>query len=170
MSSLTRSKIPVADRFWKKVQKTDTCWLWTAGKDKCGYGQFMNAEKVCNQAHRFSWAIYNGDIPTGMCILHSCDRPECVNPDHLKLGTYQENMKERDRKKRNAWGEKMGNSRLTEEKVLEIRASSNSYWSLSKVYGVSQTTIRAAKLGLTWSRLSVQESVNENFIESKKED
>lgn len=94
---------PIA-RFWKKVYKTETCWLWTAGKDKDGYGKFWLDEDTI-RAHRVSWEMHNGPIPEEMDVLHSCDNPPCVRPSHLFLGDNADNMADRDRKGRNSKGD-----------------------------------------------------------------
>jgi hypothetical protein len=101
----TRKKKPVFDRFWAKVEKTDDCWNWTACTIRNGYGLFFDGER-CGPAHRFAWRITYGEIPTGMQICHSCDNPACVRPDHLFLGTHQDNMDDRNRKGRQAQGER----------------------------------------------------------------
>ena len=87
-------------RFWSKVERSGSCWLWTAGKDKGGYGTFdLNGMSV--KAHRVSYTLANGEIPTGMCVLHKCDTPACVSPDCLFLGTHQDNMDDMMAKGRN---------------------------------------------------------------------
>lgn len=81
------------DRFNAKINYTDTCWLWTACKDKDGYGNFQfDGEKV--RAHRFMYEIMKGPIPADICVCHTCDNPSCVNPDHLWLGTGSDNQKD----------------------------------------------------------------------------
>lgn len=84
-------------RFWAKVKKTDYCWIWQ-GKATCGksrkYGQFSIKNKSV-EVHRFSWQLANGPIPKGMNILHKCDNPICVNPDHLFIGTNLDNIKDK---------------------------------------------------------------------------
>src|ERR1700730_2840026 len=78
-------------RFTEKIKFNDSCWLWTAAKDKDGYG-FFSVNGKQTKAHRFSFAHYNGEIPTGMIVCHKCDTPSCVNPDHLFLGTHKINL------------------------------------------------------------------------------
>ena len=78
-------------RFWSRVIKTDTCWIWDSARTAAGYGDFTLEGQV-RTAHRYSWELAHGPIPEGMFICHHCDNPPCVRPDHLFLGTHQDNM------------------------------------------------------------------------------
>lgn len=78
-------------RFWKHVRKTESCWIWTGGTIT-GYGQFHPTDTRVMKAHRFSWELHYGPIPAGLWVLHRCDTPPCVRPDHLFLGTHADNM------------------------------------------------------------------------------
>ncbi len=87
------------ERFMEKVNKTKTCWLWTATKHLFGYGGFSYQSKKI-AAHRFSYLTFVGSIPAGKSVLHICDVPSCVNPDHLFLGDQKINVQDMDKKGR----------------------------------------------------------------------
>lgn len=90
------------ERFWKKVDRSggpDACWTWTATRTRTGYGMFCVSLKMVS-SHRVSYSLANGPIPDGLCVLHRCDNPPCVNPGHLWLGTQLQNIADRDSKGR----------------------------------------------------------------------
>ena len=116
---LRKTGVPAKD-FWAYVQKTETCWLWT-GALSAGYGHYsMNGRSY--RAHRWSWTLANGPIPeTAECVMHLCDTPRCVRPDHLQLGTHRDNQADKVAKRRQAIGARVASAVLTEADVLEIR-------------------------------------------------
>lgn len=136
------NKLPPIDRFWRSVKKTEGCWLWTAGKDTNGYGQFSIKSKAV-LVHRFSYELHKGKLNTnssyhGVCVLHKCDTPSCVNPDHLVLGTQLDNIKDRDSKMR--MFHKI--SRKTAEKIRhEYIPYKVSQYTLGKKYGIARSTV-----------------------------
>lgn len=134
------------------------CWLWGGGDDGRkesgeGYGKFLyNGRSL--RAHRVSYMMYKGDIPPNCCIMHMCDKPNCVNPDHLQLGTHKENMEDKKNKGRTAATHAQCR-RLTPEEVLEIYQSTEPNRALARKYGlVSPSTIRGIKTGKVHTRIT----------------
>lgn len=85
----------LGDRFWSKVDKTDDCWIWTAGKNHYGYGSYrliVNGRSFAAQSHRLSYEDAVGPIPDGMVIDHLCRTPACVNPAHMEVVSRGENV------------------------------------------------------------------------------
>lgn len=115
-------------RFWKKVEirGNDECWLWKSCKNSHGYGRFGVGMKVY-LAHRISYEMTFGEIPEGLLGLHKCDNPSCVNPNHIFLGTQEDNMHDAIRKGRsvlvigNYHGEEHPMCKLSDKQVAEIR-------------------------------------------------
>lgn len=141
-------------RFFAQVIKQNGCWAWSSSKDKDGYGIFCGEVLgvVYKRAHRFSWAFHNQQkIPDGMLVCHSCDNPECCNPEHLRIGTPTENQREK-------WSKGRANhsapaARLTVEQVLEIRAADGKQSDIAKKFGVTQTTVSDIKRRRSWSHI-----------------
>ena len=150
-------KRTLEERFWEKVDKKgpDDCWEWMGAKIPRGYGEFSVSGKN-KYAHRISWRLTNGPIPKGMCVLHRCDNPSCVNPAHLFLGTNTENMRDRDRKGRQARGKDHGMAKLTPQDVGEIRkmlAQGVVQRVIAEKYGIARSEISHIKTGAKWRSL-----------------
>lgn len=146
------------DRFKSKyiVSAHGGCHLWTGNRSKSGYGKFKLRDGTQARAHRIAWEIAHGPIPDGLSVLHKCDVRACVNPDHLFLGTHTDNMRDMVRKKRGLLGEMNGRAKLTADDVLSIRQSSGSDAQKALLYGVSESTIRHARIGRKWKHLSCE--------------
>lgn len=95
----------VTTRFWAKVHKTDTCWLWTASTTRYGYGRLQVSGHAL-LAHRIAYALAHGSLPDDLLVCHHCDTPACVRPDHLFLGTYADNRIDCIRKGRASSGDR----------------------------------------------------------------
>lgn len=142
-----------AFEFWEHVAKSNNCWTWTAGTDKDGYGKFQGG-----RAHRASYEMANGEIPDHLCVLHRCDNPPCVRPDHLFLGTNRENMDDKIRKGRQFRGEQLkGLCKLSEHKVRQIRQlakDGNTHQAIADQFGVDRTNIGFVVRRETWAHIT----------------
>lgn len=133
------------------------CWEWLGAKDKDDYGDF-SANLKKNKAHRVSYVIYNKTfIPKGSLVLHSCDNPSCINPNHLFIGSVQDNSDDMKAKKRQAFGERNAKSKLTDEKVYSILYSyyfgGKNTVDLEKEYGVKNVMIGLIVKGRHWNHV-----------------
>lgn len=174
---------PLEERFWEKVDKNGPtqphmktpCWVWTGGKDGCGYGMIGRGPgTTMGKAHRISFEWSKGPIPKGLCVLHRCDAPACVRPGHLFLGTQKDNAEDRERKGRSnhphgdqhfarrtperlARGERHGNAVLSSAQVAEIRGGYTGRYgekvALAKKYNVSIPTIKRVLKGQTYGEV-----------------
>jgi hypothetical protein len=110
-------------RFWLNVgvsDDTSACWEWKISRFKSGYGKTQISQKT-ERSHRVAYIIQNGNIPDGLHVLHTCDNRACCNPNHLFLGTQQDNMIDKVRKGKQIRGETHPLSKLLDEQIREIR-------------------------------------------------
>ena len=142
------------ERFGAKweLEKTTGCWLWTATITKNGYGYIRSGKRMI-QAHRVSFEIHVGSIPKGMHCLHRCDVRNCVNPDHLFLGTNADNMADMVTKGRALRGETNGKAKLTDKEVCAILADSRSHRKIAADYNIGKTAVWQIKSGKTWNHV-----------------
>jgi len=119
---ISGERTDLSERFWEKVSKTDTCWLWTAGTTKSGYGS-IRINGAAKRAHRVAYEMLVGPIPEGAVLLHSCDTPACVNPAHLSIGSQKENIHDAIEKGRHCHGEKHWNYKISPQIIKDIQSA-----------------------------------------------
>lgn len=155
---------PPSVRFWKKVHISDSdkCWEWKGGKFTNGYGQFYDGQNKIG-AHRFAYIDRFGEIINNLLVCHKCDNRSCVNPEHLFLGTHEENFADMDSKgrRRNAdsRGEKNGRDKLTQKDVVEIRQrhkTGETIAAIARFFGRGETTIRHIIQEATWKNIPTE--------------
>jgi hypothetical protein len=156
---------PAPERFAEKYRvDADTgCWVWTASFTRGGYGQF-GFGGITRRAHRVSWVLHRGPIPDGLWVLHKCDNPPCVNPDHLFLGTCSDNSRDCVAKGRHKpfrttghKGEGNPNARLNEGVVRDIRsrvASGEKVSSVVSSLGTPEGTVRHVVRRTSWKHVA----------------
>lgn len=132
------------------------CWIWTGCKVKAGYGTIGKS-----YMHRYSYELHQGRIPDGMHVCHQCDMPDCVNPDHLFIGTHRDNHEDKISKGRSSGGSMKGEDhpsvKLSEADIINIRAiykyCNISQTRLSNIYKMSQSHISSIISGKSWGHI-----------------
>lgn len=152
-------------RLMQKVhpEPNSGCWLWIGGVNQAGYGVILYGSGEKNGlAHRLSWRLHKGPISDGLHVLHRCDVPCCVNPDHLFLGTNKDNVDDKVSKGRakGSIGEENPNATLCEIDIPLIMKNSLSCKDIGKIYGVSGQTIWRIKNGKNWTFLTKSSGIS----------
>lgn len=152
----------LADKaFWAKVEKTLTCWIWTgAVSGPMKYGA-LTRSGMHFLAHRWSWKLAFGPIPDGMHVLHNCDTPRCVNPEHLFLGTKLDNTRDMIAKGRSKFsnphpGMTHHNHRFSDDDIRTMRLlfeAGLSQCELGRIYRTNQGNISRIVRRITWSHV-----------------
>lgn len=168
-----RDEVALLDAIMDKSEPVpwSGCRIWTAGVDADGYGQtWFKGKNV--RAHRMSWILNVGPIPAGMCVMHQCDEPSCVNPAHLRLGTNAENTADKMRKGRHRVaagdshymrrnpllrsGDKAAGARIKEHDVIALReraARGERQKDLAKEFGITRSAVSAIVVRRNWKHL-----------------
>jgi hypothetical protein len=133
------------DKLWNRTKRVGDCLEWQGCKNPGGYGLIQPKGRKLMGTHRLAYELTNGPIPDGMCVMHMCDKRDCIEPKHLKLGTYKDNSDDMVQKGRSAKGDRVNTSKLTANQVLEIRRIHKTGLSnrkLAKLFGVGESSIR----------------------------
>jgi hypothetical protein len=157
------------ERFMAKVSLSEHgCWLWTGAKTRDGYGK-LEVHGRTVYAHRLAYEHWYEPIEDGLRILHKCDTPECVNPDHLQTGTQADNIADMYAKNRQVIlrGENHGSAKITMAIVYEIRllSATLTYWELAKKFNISYAQVGRIVRGERWKLYSPCD----NFVTLKAE-
>lgn len=151
------SSVLSAFEYFVHPEPNSGCWLWAGPSfaKRGDYGCFTmrRAGIVQQRAHRISWALYRGALPANTHVLHRCDNPACVNPDHLFLGDQTRNMNDKVQKGRQNKGERHGMAKLTEVQAIAIRADSRKYSDIAQDYEISNVTVSDIKRSRSWAHL-----------------
>jgi len=140
-----------------RVDEQTGCWDWLKFKDRNKYGHIKVLGKS-ELVHRIAYQTLVGDIPSGMFVCHRCDNPSCLNPEHLFVGTNQDNIDDKVAKNRQSKigqqkGSKHSLAKLTEKDIVDIRISTLSQNKLALLYGMTQSSISQIQNKITWSHV-----------------
>jgi hypothetical protein len=143
---------PLKDRFFEKIRKTSSCWVWIGGKQSDGYGRILAGDRS-RLAHCVSYEMLVGPIPAGAEVCHECDNRACVNPKHLFLGSHKENMIDaRDKGRMRAVNRLPNHCGLFGEslaaKVVELRLTGLSQQRIADILGIGQTSVSRMLLSI----------------------
>jgi len=176
---LDRPRAPLYERFWSKVIKGDGCWLWTGahGPDGRGQIQVKSGDTRLTSATRVSWMLHYGPVPRELSVLHKCDNPPCVNPDHLFLGTAKDNIRDcilkgRFRHLVPRRGESNNNAKLTIDRAIQVRhafAAGATVSALSRRFGIARSTVRSVVHGETWDGVGGPVAARRSKAEATRE-
>lgn len=151
------SKVIDAEYFKDRctVNEATGCHEWTRHLNPGGYGTLKHKRKQ-QMAHRAAWEFWRGPIPAGMIVCHRCDNRRCINPDHLFIGTTQDNVDDKMAKGRfrPCRGERSGTSKLTESEIMAIRLDNRPQSTIAADYGISQSNVSIIKQGKTWAEIA----------------
>jgi len=142
--------------FDKKVIRQEGCWDWKGFVENDGYARMPSSRTKFQRASRVSYLIHKGNIEKNMIVCHSCDNPVCCNPEHLFLGTPNDNSKDMVYKDRQAKGSRNGKSKLNEENVKEIKKLFNEKIPMkviAEMFGVYISSIEKIKTGTSWKHV-----------------
>ncbi len=176
---------PLGERVWSRIEVDPDpphCWNWTGPLTRGGYAR-IRVNNKSTRAHRVVWQMLNGPITDGLHVLHNCDNKRCIRPDHLRLGTHQDNM--RDMNERHPYprrggvstvtaargerhgththpetvrrGEQQGGAKLTDEKVREIRrraATGESLSAIARAFDVTRTSVNFVVTRRSWAHIA----------------
>jgi hypothetical protein len=134
------------------TNKAGDCLEFTGKLDPNGYG-YIHHNGRTQYAHRASYIEANGPIPDGMVVMHSCDNRPCINPEHLSVGTHEDNRLDMMAKGRNSKGTMHKGAKLDDDKVRYIRQSKLKLSELQEMFGVSQGVLSEVRRGLRWAHV-----------------
>lgn len=153
-----RIKRPLKERLLENIipEPNSGCWLWTGPLiNKDGYGS-IKVDGISKMPHRLSYQVFKDDIPKGLYVLHKCDTPCCINPDHLFVGTAKENTEDMIKKNRKfiARGELSGTAKLKEIDIIKIRAMTQyKNVELAKMFNVTDSAISNIRRRKKWAHV-----------------
>ena len=159
-------------RFWTKVNKTETCWNWTAYCNVAGYGTFLYNGKA-RTAHRIAWLLATGKDPGNLLVLHKCDNRKCVNPEHLYIGTAADNVRDSINRRRIKVGEAHYAAKLSVASIewaVKEYNSGRDQKSIAKELNVSPSALYNALKGKTWKHVGINSPITKEkgFLHRKR--
>ena len=153
--------LPANERLMTKIRRDGDCWMWTGSTDRDGYGRIRAriGGVLIYKAHTLSYVLHTGElVPKEMLIMHSCDRPGCVNPEHLRVGTHRDNSHDMHAKgrARDQSGENGSKAKINALEAAAILADARPYAEIAKDYRIAESTVGSIKQRVSWKAIVVE--------------
>lgn len=156
ISKKGKEPLSIAERLARSTtpEPNTGCHIWTGILMPKGYGKIGTVNGSTMTAHRAAWIVHNGPITDGLHVLHRCDSPWCVNPDHLFLGTNKQNIEDKVAKGRSPKGEKNAQAKLTTVQVAEIKFSGAPPIEMCRKFGIRRQVVSYIRCGHAWQHVT----------------
>lgn len=159
---LVNSPVTMEEILACSIEQSNGCIEWTAGRNRKGYGVIRRNGRAAFATRWVMHLLFGFELSSSKMVLHKCDNPPCINPDHLYLGTETENTRDKVSRKRHNFGARVPQSKLIDRDIVEIfklRSNGMDFTEIARRFGVTKNTARCVVRRLTWKHIEIPEDL-----------